>query len=208
MVDDIRLSATLPAADIERALSRIVGRALEERGQEIGLSLDEIRDQLRDRERQVRQEVDDLYERSLTSKKEVDKGLEELKERINRKANWYLVPVGAIILLSGIIALWALVGSVALKLRDDVAKTVKEVGELQEQVTSKQTALKTLGEDLGKLQTQLEEIRTGTALGQINGRLDKVDAELERLSNELKTLPKARPQSASLRRPSTSGRKP
>jgi predicted nucleic acid-binding Zn-ribbon protein len=209
MIDDVRFSATLPAADVERALSRIVTRALEERGQEISLSLDDIRDKLRGREREVRQEVDSLYEKSLASKKEVEKSLEELKEKINRKANWYLVPVGAIILLTGIIALWALVGSVALKLRDDVAKTVNDVGDLQEQVTGKQATLKILGEDLVKLQAQLEEIRTGTALGQINGRLDKVDIELQRLSREFKELQasKARQQPAPSK-PPNARRKP
>jgi DNA-binding transcriptional MerR regulator len=180
MSDDgnIQISAALPISEIERVLSRIVARSLEDRAREIGVSLEEVRDAARDKQRQVREEVEALFDKTLATKVDVETRLDDLQEKINKKANRYLIPVATIILLAGILALWAVVGGVVFKLREDVTKADGEVETLKQQVAAKQKDLEKLEADLKEAQGKIKSIMDGTVIGQLDARLKVLEGVL------------------------------
>lgn len=87
-----------------------------------------------------------------------------------------------VVLLAGVLGLWAILGTVAVKVKDDANATLDKVQQFQVELKTKQQTLVGLTKDLEALQSQFAEIKNTTAfmalLTQVQG-LDKKRSDLD-----------------------------
>jgi uncharacterized protein YoxC len=170
---------------IEAAVAAIVKRELDTRLKGLGTSLDTLSDSIREKSRAVQNDIDQLREKASTVRTEVETKLENIQEKVNKKANLYLIPIASVILLGGILALWALVGGLAMGLRKEANDALIQAGTLRSEIDTKKRELSAMGEEVTQLKTQLDALKTGTVIPEIQKHLTTTDGEITRIERTI-----------------------
>jgi hypothetical protein len=111
-------------------------------------SVEKIREAAVKKQGEVNKDLDSLFTQVAGAKRDVEGQLDKIRESVTRRANWYLIPTATIILLAGILGLWAVVGANANSLRTTVNATLDEARKLQKETTDGNAALASVQQNL------------------------------------------------------------
>lgn len=153
-------------------------------------SIENIREAAVKKQGDVSKDLDSLFTQVTSAKRDVEGQLDKIRENVTRRANWYLIPTATVILLAGILGLWAVVGANANSLRTTVNATLEEAGKLHTATTDANIALGKVQQDL--IQAQAMVLSNQTTIEQIKQQNPFADhtQQLKDLSRQYSDLNK------------------
>jgi hypothetical protein len=158
-------------------------------------SIEKIRDAAVGKQAQVSKDLDTLFTQVAGAKRDIEDQIDKIREKVTRRANWYLIPTATVILLAGILGLWAIVGANATSLRSTVNSAIEEANKLQGKTSDANAALAKVQQDLIQAQQlvlanqdSIEQIKKQNPFAEHKQALDKLTQQNADLTKRLATV--------------------
>lgn len=187
VIDDIRDSAADKQRTMHKELEGLFATSLADKQ-----AIEAIRESAVQKQASVTKDLDSLFTQVATAKRDVENQLDAIRERITRKANSYLIPTATLILLGGILGLWAVVGSMAVQLRTSVNTTLEDTRRLQDNIAGANTNLTKVQQDLLEAQhlvsanqNSIEQLKTANPLAAQVKDLNQLKADYKAVVKRL-----------------------
>jgi|ERR1039458_6127743 hypothetical protein len=155
-------------------------------------SIDRIRDAALQKQADVTKELETLFSSVATAKRGVEDQLDKLTTQIKTKANWYLIPTATVILLAGILGLWAIVGATAVNLKNTVKDTLEQNTTLQGQIATAMSELSKVQSSLIQAQQMaianqatIDQIKTTNPFADVTQKVGKLTSDYAGLSKRV-----------------------
>jgi hypothetical protein len=155
-------------------------------------SIEKIRDAAMTKQSQVSKDLDVLFTQVAGAKRDIEDQVDKIREKVTRRANWYLIPTATAILLAGILGLWAIVGANATSLRSTVNVAIEEANKLQSKTTDANTGLTKVQESLIQAQqlvlanqASIEQLKKQNPFADHTQALEKLKQQNDDLTKRL-----------------------
>jgi hypothetical protein len=166
------LPVSISEEDVKNALKPCIDEEIQRLQEMSQRGMDALGDAVDDKRRLLETKVDGLTTRVTQQIKDADKALEDLKDKVTKRANQFLIPISIVILLLGVIAIWATLGSTFMALRSQSTDALAAAEQLKADIASRETQLKDLSAQLATLATYKQ------TLTDLEGRTAKLESQL------------------------------
>jgi hypothetical protein len=189
-VDEIRKALTEKQRGMNKELDDLFSVSLADKQ-----AVEKIRSDAFERQASAAKELDELFKQVSTAKRDVESEIDKIKEKVTRQANWYLIPTATVILLAGILGLWAILGASAVQLRTTVNGTIDEATKLHQSMDTTTTSLSKVQQDLIAAQktvidnqASIDKVKAGNPFLEHGKSIDQLKQDIIDLKNITKTL--------------------